>query len=232
LAAAGIMVLQINDCSIQVTPDEADCNVRGYEAAINQLAADGQVDSSRIGIIGFSRSCLGVMAMLTTSSVRIRAASITDGVMGGYMQYITEVDSPAGSDFEATIGARPFGSGLQKWIARSPLFNMDRVTAALLVNSEGRSDLTFMWEPYAAMRYLRKPVDLILLDTHEHILTNPAVRMASQGGSVDWFRFWLQGYEDSDLGKVEQYRRWEQLCDMQVEQNPNQPAFCVRSKTQ
>lgn len=68
-----------------------------------------------------------------------------------------------------------------------------------------------MWEPHAVLRYLRKPVELIMLKTEEHELTNPAERLASQGGSVDWFRFWLQGYEDSDPAKAEQYKRWREL---------------------
>jgi hypothetical protein len=37
-------------------------------------------------------------------------------------------------------------------------------------------------------------VDLTMLNTHEHVLANPAVRMVSQGGSVDGFRYWLQNY--------------------------------------
>ena len=68
-----------------------------------------------------------------------------------------------------------------------------------------------MWEPYAGLRYLHKPVELMMLNTQEHVLTNPAVRMASQGGSVDWFRFWLQGYEDPDSSKADQYARWRRL---------------------
>ena len=52
-----------------------------------------------------------------------------------------------------------------------------------------------MWEPYAVLRRLNKPVDLIVLNTDEHVLTNPVIRLASQVGSVDWFRFWLQDYE-------------------------------------
>src|SRR5207302_9581028 len=60
-------------------------------------------------------------------------------------------------------------------------------------------------------------VDLIMLNTDEHVLTNPAVRMASQGGSVDWFRFWLQNYEDPDPAKKEQYIRWRELRKMQQE---------------
>jgi hypothetical protein len=48
--------------------------------------------------------------------------------------------------------------------------------------------------------------------------------MASQGLSVDWFRFWLQGYEDPDPAKVEQYKRWRELRKTQLgnESRPSQ----------
>jgi len=101
--------------------------------------------------------------------------------------------------------------GLQEWLKRSPGFNLDKITAPLLVTSEGGSSLLYMWEPYAGLRHLHKPVDLIMLNTTEHVLTNPAVRLASQGGSVDWFRFWLRGEEDPDPTKKSQYVRWHQL---------------------
>jgi hypothetical protein len=80
-----------------------------------------------------------------------------------------------------------------------------------------------MWEPYAAMRYLHKPVDLILLNNAQHVLTNPAARLASQGGTVDWFRFWLQDYEDPDPAKAEQFRRWRELRTLQDAQATKQP---------
>lgn len=82
-------------------------------------------------------------------------------------------------------------------------------------------------EPYAALRYLGKPVALLLLDSQEHVVTNPAARMASQGGSVDWFRFWLQGYESSDPEKAAEYLRWEGLCDAQRAQNPDWPTGAI-----
>jgi len=79
----------------------------------------------------------------------------------------------------------------------------------------------FMWGPYAGLYSLKKPVDLILLNTSEHGITNPAVRTVSQGTNVDWFRFWLQGYEDPDPAKAEQYKRWRQLRDLQAASDKN-----------
>jgi hypothetical protein len=158
-----------------------------------------------------------MQALTTDSSLHLKAASITDGVMENYFQYILD---PEGSSHEtnAIIGAAPFGDGLQQWLKRSPGFNLDKVKTPLLVNAAGFGPAVLeMWEPYAGLHYLRKPVDLIILNTDEHVLTNPALRLASQGGSVDWFRFWLQDYEDPDPAKAEQYKRWRELKKMQSE---------------
>ncbi len=66
------------------------------------------------------------------------------------------------------------------------------------------------------MTELRKPADLMLIKmNNQHVLTNPADRIASQGGTDDWMRFWLQNYEDPDPAKSEQYERWRRLRRMQ-----------------
>src|SRR5436189_221602 len=95
------------------------------------------------------------------------------------------------------IGATPYGDGLKTWVEKSPGFHVDNVTAPVLFAVE-REAAIGMREPYAGLRYLKKPVELELINTDEHVITNPVERMASQGLSVDWFRFWLQEYEDSD----------------------------------
>jgi hypothetical protein len=214
LAAAGFMVLQAKDCAIYSTEEEGPCNVRGYEAVVDKLAADGLIDRNHVGIIGFSRSCYYVLQALTTSRLNFQAASVTDGLMLGYMQYLITLDNAnngLAQLYDTMIGARPFGEGLQQWLRRSPEFNMDKVSTPLQVVALGLPSLLEMWEPYAALRYGNKPVDLILLEEGTHILTNPAERMASQGGTVDWFRFWLQGYEDPAPAKASQYARWREL---------------------
>ena len=142
--------------------------------------------------------------------------------MQGYLQYLLGVDLVGDSiakESDAMVGAPPFGSGLPTWLKRAPLFNIDKMSAALQVVALGRPSLLFMWEPYAAMRYLNKPVDLILLNNDEHVLTNPLARLASQGGTVDWFRFWLQDHEDPDPAKAEEYKRWRELRKLQIAQD-------------
>jgi len=97
------------------------------------------------------------------------------------------------------LGARPFGTGLQQWFQTFAIvqYRKGRTRRCRFV-ALGRASLTFMWGPYAGhAATLKKPVDLILLNNSEHVLSNPSARMVSQGGSVDWFRFfWLQDYED------------------------------------
>jgi hypothetical protein len=218
LAAAGILVLQVQDCPASETTEEGPCNVAGYEAAVEKLAAEGKIDPTRVGIVGFSRTCYYVMEALTTSQLHFRAASITDGINGGYLQYITAAADGEDEylrDAEGLNGGRPFANGLEQWLRHAPEFQMDKVTTPLQVVANGRAGLLFMWEPYAALRYLNKPVDLIVFDQGTHVISNPAQRLVSQGGTVDWFRYWLKGERDPDPAKNAQYDRWDQLRQLQ-----------------
>ena len=69
----------------------------------------------------------------------------------------------------------------------------------------------FEWEIYSSLKMLNKPVDLIYFPASWHIHQRPWARLESQQGDVDWFRFWLQGYEDDNPTKKLQYERWEIL---------------------
>ncbi len=217
LAGAGIVVLQVDEHCPPATPSEGLCAVAGYEAAVNQLVSDGLVDPENIGIIGFSRTCFYVMETLTTGSLHFKAASITAGFMADYFVYT--LTAVVHDEANSMIGAPPFGEGLQLWLKRSPGFNLEKINAPLLVVGGGPSSLLGMWAPYSGLRYLRKPVDLMMLNVEEHVLTNPGARMASQGGTVDWFRFWLKGEEDASPSKTDQYARWRELRRLQEENN-------------
>ncbi len=220
LAAAGILVLQINSdyasCPV-FSPQEVECELAGYESAIEELATSGVIDRKKIGMIGFSRTSLYTLTALTQRRFDFVAATIHDGYVLGYFQYLMGIDVLDNANagwINAMIGP-PFGEGLRKWLELSPAFNLDRIETPIRVEATGRDSLLFMWELYAGLRALHRPVDLLVLQEGTHPLTNPAQRMASQGGNVDWFRFWLQGYEDPDAAKAQQYIRWRKLREMQ-----------------
>lgn len=217
LAGAGIAVLQVGggtNCPIGTANGaEAACYSSGFEAGARQLASDGIIDLEKVGYIGFSRTCWFGMEMLTKGSLRLKAAALDDGIMADYFQ-----SALGGSDFKDELGVKPFGDGLEEWVKRSPGFYLDRVRAPLLLGTErGASGALEMWQPYTGLRALNKPVEMQILNTDEHVITNPVERLASQGLSVDWFRFWLQGYEEASAAKAEQYKRWRGLRELQAE---------------
>ncbi len=221
LAAAGIVVLQVGEKCEYDTPDEGPCSVAGYESGVERLVSEGLVDPDRVGIVGFSRTCYAVLASLTMGKLHYAAASIMDGLDMGYYQYLNVLDVDADNQLQRVFetlngGAQPFGQGMQQWLQHAPDFNLAHVTTPLQIVAHGRANLLDEWEPYAALRSMKKPVDLIVLTQRStHVLSNPKQRMISQGGTVDWMRFWLQGYEDPDPAKAEQYARWRELRKLQ-----------------
>ncbi len=89
-----------------------------------------------------------------------------------------------------------------------------------------RQELLSQWEIYAGLRKLKKPVCMLWLTNSNapHILVKPHERYLSQQSAVDWFDFWLNGREDPDPAKAEQYARWRELRKLQQQNEKNSPA--------
>jgi hypothetical protein len=105
---------------------------------------------------------------------------------------------------------------LKTWLERSPGFNADKVRAPLRLQLEsgGLAGVMLKWEMFSRLRQLQKPVEFYVIPDIEHGshgLQNPTQCLAAQQGAVDWFDFWLNGREDPDPKKAEQYRRWREL---------------------
>jgi dipeptidyl aminopeptidase/acylaminoacyl peptidase len=218
LASAGIVVLQTQWNATHFSErQEASDQVEMFDAAIAQLSKDGIIDERKVGIIGFSRTVGHVEQALISHPERYAAATIADGMDVGYMQYMlfAEGRSSLAKEYERIVGEPPVGNGLSTWIDYSPSFHVDKVKTPLRIEATDPSSILTMWETYAALRRLHRPVDLIYIDGAQHILQRPLDRMASEQGNVDWFRFWLQGFEDPDPTKSKQYARWQAWRSMQ-----------------
>ena len=219
LAARGIVVLQVGHGSEpggymkhHRSPEEAPREMAAYEGAIDDLDRKGIIDRERVGILGFSRTQYHVEHTLTHSAYRFAAVTLVDGFDGGYLQYL--MDPYSEKDLVLVNGGPPFGATLSDWLERSPSFGADRVEAPVRIECHDWG-ITGCWEWYALLTHMAKPVELVYLPDAAHLLVKPWERLTSQKGSVDWFCFWLMGEEDPDPNKREQYRRWEELRELQ-----------------
>ena len=57
----------------------------------------------------------------------------------------------------------------------------------------------------------QKPYDAYIFPNETHIKWQPSHLHAIVHRNLDWFRFWLQDYEDPDPAKADQYDRWRDL---------------------
>lgn len=220
LAGRGIMVLQVDetDDSAKYTPRDGPQATAVYEGAIDFLDQKGLIDRSRVGVIGFSQTCYYVKYALTHSKYRFAAASVADGHDSGYFEYLLYAgtgDATAELENEGQNGGLPYGSTLKSWVENSPGFNIDKVNTPMLITALNPGSLMREYEWYAASKRLSKPAELLYIQDGSHELEKPWDRMASQGSNVDWFDFWLNGHEDPNPAKAEQYQRWRELRKLQ-----------------
>ncbi|MGC4075830.1 MAG: hypothetical protein QM702_02105, partial [Rubrivivax sp.] len=195
----------------------------GVDAAIEALVAEGLIDRSRVGIIGWSATGERVLNLLTFSDAPIRAASILDGDANTlYSMTVTyAVKDGIQRRKEQTNQGGPFGAALQRWIRNDPSLHTDCVRAALRIESYGPL-VQNNWDVYALLRRQYKPAEMVVIPGGAHALSRPAERLLSLQGHVDWFTFWLQGRERTDLmlpGETAadlqaQYARWRQMVEL------------------
>ena len=216
LAARGMLVLQVDEPAdaFMFTPQEATENgTNVYLAAIDKLTSDGLVDPKRIGITGYSRTAWYVSKAITDAPDRFAAAVVANGDPGSLLGYYGILESTDEDQWTATFaGAQPYGDGLKQWIANAPGFRTERIQAPVLIAAGDPGHLLPLWGLYAPLRQQGKPVELQYIRGGQHNLIKPLEILAHQELIVDWFDFWLNGHEDPNAEKLEQYRRWVNMC--------------------
>jgi len=216
LASVGFVVLQIQKKKTTVSPADIESSLRGYRSAIDSLSAAGLIDRSKGGVVGFSWTCWYAEDAIVRDPKLFAAATISDGLTNTYSEYelLEESHSGIGLQMEKIHGGMPVGDGLKRWVDTSNGFHMDQVTAPVRFEAMNALSVIGEWELYASLKMQEKPVDFVYFPHGTHIHQKPLERLESQQGSVDWFRFWLQGYEDPDPLKASQYKRWRELREL------------------
>jgi dipeptidyl aminopeptidase/acylaminoacyl peptidase len=197
-----------------------------WDSAIRLLDRRGLIDSDRVGIIGFSRSGWYTEFALTHSSTSYRAATVTDNVEYSLGEYWLSHSIDRARGWEAMYGGPPYGLSLTNWIDYSISFNLDKLHTPLLMETMGHGvpysagdrtvplGLAMHFEIFTGLNRLNKPVELYYYPYEDHQPDHPRARLASLQRNLDWYRFWLQDYENPQADPS-QYQRWRRLRGMQ-----------------
>lgn len=221
-AAAGFAVLCANiDPDRIVAQDKAGhwlpipgmkLNVLGWEAAIHLLASRGIVDPKRVGLTGLSFGARNTLYAISHSSAFAAASTSSGSDLEPWSDFL---NNPRGSMGEAIRGLEglppPLDDPHRIWEQVSPSRNAQRIHAPLLIqvaDSELDDDLL---EFRAFMLRARKPFEIVVFPDETHQKWQPIHKLVAYERNVDWFRFWLQGYEDPAPSNRAQYRRWQNL---------------------
>lgn len=238
IADAGMLYLMRRYPEDWNMQDEQDHSPKGYpgnlgatalwtdawDSAVEELNKRGMIDPDKVGIIGFSSKGFITEFSLVHGKTHYRAASATDNVEYTFTEYWMNRDGVLKS-YDAMYGGPPYGSSLKNWLDNSISFNLDKVHTPLLMEVMGYGypyndllnpplELWPRFEIFTGLNRLEKPVELYYYPQEEHLPKHPQARLANVQRNVDWYRFWLQGYERANPEDPDQYKRWEHLREL------------------
>jgi dipeptidyl aminopeptidase/acylaminoacyl peptidase len=209
---------------------EAAFHVDLWDSGVKALDDLGLVDRKRIGIIGFSRTGWYTEFALAHSRIHFRAATVADNIQYSMGEYWLRYDKGTIDEFNNLYGGPPFGASAKNWLDYSVSFNLDKIHTPLLMEEMGHgesyenpnavpTDLAAAFEVFTGLNVLGRPVELFYYPNEEHAPDHPLARLATLQRNVDWYRFWLQGYERPNPEDKRQYARWWKLRDKQADDN-------------
>lgn len=210
LAQQGILALCINAPPYQ--PDPVARYNQGLEAIkriVDQLAAEGLVDPSSVGMGGLSFGSEMAMWAAVESDV-LAAVSVTSPSASPLYALMGSLKGDAfAASFRRGWGLGSLDETPEQWKRVSPVFNVERIRAPVLFQMPEEEYLYGLDYIVPLIRAGR--ADLYVFPDEPHQKFQPRHKMAAYERNIDWFRFWLQGHEDPSTRKADQYRHWREL---------------------
>lgn len=214
LSARGMLVLQTSlGPRVSADPvEEAQQRVDGYASAAKAVESMGLVEQGKVGLLGFSRTGYYAKVASAFSKLPFTAIEASDSIGYGYLDFVIEAPAPVATAVYTDAYQGVFwGPSEDAWLARAVDLNLDKVKSPIRIEAIGIGSLIRQWDYLSGLRVLHKPVEFCYFPEGVHELRKPKERYTSLTGTVDWFDFWLNGHEDGDPGKGEQYTRWREF---------------------
>jgi dipeptidyl aminopeptidase/acylaminoacyl peptidase len=211
LAQAGISALCINQPPGYIM-DAVARHAQGMaaaESAVDLLSSRGEVDRARVGMGGLSFG--GAVTMWTaTDSDLLAAASVANPVVSPSYYLMASMKGEAFiKGLRDMWGLGSPSETPERWKAISPFYKLGRIHAPILFQ---HSEQEYMYALDYEIPLIREHrADLYVFPNEPHQKFQPRHKLAVYNRNLDWFRFWLQGYEDPDRAKAAQYARWRSM---------------------
>jgi dipeptidyl aminopeptidase/acylaminoacyl peptidase len=199
------------------------------ESAIDLLSTESEVERARVGMGGLSLGSEITMWTAMKSDV-LAAASVASPALTPLYYLMRSLKGEQA--FLKGLGdmwglGSPSGTPA-RWEEISPVFNLDSIHAPILMQTPEQEYMYALDYEIPLIREHR--ADLYVFPNESHQKFQPKHKLAVYTRNLDWFRFWLQGYEDPDPGKREQYTHWREMrvdhCRWMARKGHAAPWYC------
>lgn len=197
-------------------------------AGVSMAVDQGYADPKRVGITGLSDGSTTVAFALIHSDAFAAAAISTCCIEPNTTMAYGGI---AWADWLRTVGYPPATSNDRAfWRDMSLAQNAASINTPLLMQLADK-EFRLALEAFSALREQHKPVEMYVFPEEAHIKWQPSHRNAVYERNLDWFSFWLQGIEDPDPAKAEQYARWRAMRSQAADRRSGPPANVGRGPT-
>jgi dipeptidyl aminopeptidase/acylaminoacyl peptidase len=175
-------------------------------SGVKALVDAGVADPARLAISGHSHGALvGPLAM--ARSKMFRASSFAEGVSNQVVMYELMSGDANRYIHDPTIGVSLYQSP-ETYIEGSADLQLKGVTTASLFEAGAKTSAIFMLGLAKAAERFGMPSEFVIYPRTAHNLAIPTLQKESAERNLDWFDFWLNGREDPNPAKQQQYSRW------------------------
>jgi dipeptidyl aminopeptidase/acylaminoacyl peptidase len=178
------------------------------EGIVKRLSAENRIDRAHVGMGGISYGSEVTLWTLVHSGV-VSAASVS-GISETPTDYLFNSlrDAFRSALWEGWRLGAP-NETPERWKELSPAYQLNRIKAPILFQMPEKEYRVGL--DYAIPLMRRHQADMYVFPHETHIKYQPRHKLAVYERNVDWFRFWLQGYEDPNAEKAAQYRIWREM---------------------
>lgn len=210
LAAHGISALCINEGPYLVKPvDRYNEGLAAVRSVVKLLSSRGEIDASKVGMGGLSFGSEVTLWVAMKSRLLAAASVSSPSVTPIYYLFGSLQGAKFADGLKELWGLGSPEQTPDRWHLLSPAFNLDRISAPILFQTPEQEYMYGLDYEIPLIRQHR--ADLYVFPNEPHQKFQPKHKLAVYERNLDWFRFWLQGYEDPSPEKKEQYVHWRAM---------------------